>query len=213
MPRAKNFLRDSRCHRALRHDHICRGLNQKLAYDIQKISDGYYYLLNFEASHDLPVELERSTRFPIRFCDTTSFAKINRGAVNRHTHWAFSADPELRYAASTGRAVTNFRLAVNRPFSKRKATSFALLSGKTGRKRCEVPKTGSQCAVEGSIQIEQYQDRDGNTRYSPDIVANYVEFLGSPSRPKRCRQFLFSSAPIDEREMDFPGVDDEDIPF
>ncbi len=33
---------------------------KKLAYDIQKISDGYYYLLNFEASHDLPVELERN---------------------------------------------------------------------------------------------------------------------------------------------------------
>lgn len=33
---------------------------KRLAYDIQKVSDGYYYLLHFEASEDLPTELERN---------------------------------------------------------------------------------------------------------------------------------------------------------
>ncbi|HHX03375.1 MAG TPA: 30S ribosomal protein S6 [Tissierellia bacterium] len=33
---------------------------KRLAYDIEKVSDGYYYLLNFEASEDLPKELERN---------------------------------------------------------------------------------------------------------------------------------------------------------
>ena len=35
-----------------------------------------------------------------------------------------TADPELRFAASTGKAVTNFRLAVNRRFSKEDKADF-----------------------------------------------------------------------------------------
>lgn len=33
---------------------------KRLAYEIEKLTEGYYYLINFEASHDLPVELERN---------------------------------------------------------------------------------------------------------------------------------------------------------
>ncbi len=126
-----------------------------------------------------------------------------------------AADPELRYAASSGRAVTNFRLAVNRAFSKERKADFfrVVVWGKQAENVAKYLKTGSQCAVEGSIQIEQYQDRDGNTRYSTDIVANYVEFLGSPSGQREESDSYSPSMPSDERDMDFPGVDDEDIPF
>ncbi len=33
---------------------------KRLAYEIDKVRDGYYYLINFEADHDLPKELERN---------------------------------------------------------------------------------------------------------------------------------------------------------
>lgn len=33
---------------------------KRLAYEIEKLTEGYYYLINFEASNDLPVELERN---------------------------------------------------------------------------------------------------------------------------------------------------------
>ncbi|NMB03617.1 MAG: 30S ribosomal protein S6 [Tissierellia bacterium] len=33
---------------------------KRLAYEIEKLQEGYYYLINFEASHDLPIELERN---------------------------------------------------------------------------------------------------------------------------------------------------------
>lgn len=33
---------------------------KRLAYEIQKLQDGYFYLINFEASADLPKELERN---------------------------------------------------------------------------------------------------------------------------------------------------------
>ncbi|NLY72443.1 MAG: 30S ribosomal protein S6 [Tissierellia bacterium] len=33
---------------------------KRLAYEIEKLTEGYYYLINFEASADLPSELERN---------------------------------------------------------------------------------------------------------------------------------------------------------
>ncbi len=33
---------------------------KRLAYDIEKLSDGYFYLINFDSSPDLPKELERN---------------------------------------------------------------------------------------------------------------------------------------------------------
>ena len=84
--------------------------------------------------------------------------------------------------------------------------------GKQAENVAKYLKTGSQCAVQGSIQIEQYKDKDGNTRYSTDIVANYVEFLGAPSGQREESEYS-PSVPTSERDMDFPGVDDEDIPF
>ncbi len=33
---------------------------KRLAYEIEKLTEGYYYLINFEASNDLPQELERN---------------------------------------------------------------------------------------------------------------------------------------------------------
>ncbi|NLY72444.1 MAG: single-stranded DNA-binding protein [Tissierellia bacterium] len=126
-----------------------------------------------------------------------------------------TADPELRFAASTGRAVTNFRLAVDRPFSKEKKTDFfrIVVWGKQAEAVAKYLKKGSQCAVNGSIQIEQYTDRDGNNRYSTDIVANQVEFLGSPGRSQDSYEEESSFGGSQEMDSDFPVVDDEDIPF
>lgn len=127
-----------------------------------------------------------------------------------------TADPELRFAASTGKAVTNFRLAVNRPFSKENKADFfrVVVWGKQAEAVAKYLRKGSQCAVNGSIQIDQYTDRDGNTRYSTDIVANQVEFLGSPGESTgRDYQSEDSFGGSQEADSDFPLVDDDDIPF
>ena len=75
-------------------------------------------------------------------------------------------------------------------------------------------RKGSQCAVVGRIQIEQYTDRDGNTRYSTDIVAQEVEFLGSPAGGGGSYDQGMSVDDMSEpMDSSFPVVDDEDIPF
>ncbi len=117
-----------------------------------------------------------------------------------------ASDVELRYTQSS-KAVANFRLAVNRTFSKEKKADFfrVVAWGAQAENVAKYLEKGSQCAVEGSIQIEQYKDKDGSDRWSTDIVASYVEFLGGKSSDKSSETY--------EKEDDFPTVSDDEIPF
>lgn len=123
-------------------------------------------------------------------------------------------DPELRFVASSGKAVANFTLAVDRVYSREKEADFfrIVVWGKQAENVNTYLKKGSQCAVSGSIHNNNYTDRDGNQRYSVDIQADRVEFLSSPSggsRQEYDQSYTDQSAPAD----DFPMIDDDDVPF
>jgi single-strand DNA-binding protein len=50
--------------------------------------------------------------------------------------------------------------------------------GKTAENAGQFLKKGRQVYVEGRIQTRQYKDKEGNDRYSTEVVANDVLFLG-----------------------------------
>jgi len=91
------------------------------------------------------------------------------------------ADPQLRYTQS-GIAVTNFTLAVDRPFvtqsGEREADFIDIV---TWRKLAEVCANhlnkGRLVAVEGRLQIRSYDDQNGIRRKAAEVVANQVKFL------------------------------------
>ena len=92
-------------------------------------------------------------------------------------------DPEMRTTAS-GTSVTRFTVAVSRPFTGNggeRGTDF--ISCIAWRRQAEnIAKycnKGSQIAVEGRIQTGSYDGQDGSKRYTTDIVADNVTFLGS----------------------------------
>lgn len=91
-------------------------------------------------------------------------------------------DPELSYTANNQTAVTRFTLAVDRPYSQdreRQADFIRIVVfGKQAENVNRYLTKGSQCAVEGRIQTGSYQNREGATVYTTDIIANRVEFLG-----------------------------------
>lgn len=125
-------------------------------------------------------------------------------------------DPELRFVPSSGKAVANFTLAVNRVYSREKEADFfrIVVWGKQAENVATYLKKGSQCAVSGSIHNNNYTDRDGNTRYSTDIQADRVEFLSTSGGGGGGRQDYdepYSGAPLPED--DFPMIDDDDVPF
>lgn len=94
------------------------------------------------------------------------------------------ADPALRYTSS-GTAVTNFRLAVDRPFANQQGerdTDF--IDVVAWRKLAEVVANnlgkGRLVGVDGRLQIRQYE-HEGQRRQAAEVVADTVQFLDWPS--------------------------------
>nr|DAX75131.1 MAG TPA: Single strand binding protein [Caudoviricetes sp.] len=101
-------------------------------------------------------------------------------------------DPELRYTQSN-QPICTFTLAIDKPMSRdkreeaeannRPTADFPRVNvwGKMAESCNRYLQKGSQCAVVGSLQTGSYQDKDGKTVYTTDILANSVEFLSKAS--------------------------------
>lgn len=125
-------------------------------------------------------------------------------------------DPEIRYTAGTGIAVTTFTLAVDRPYvgqsGQREADFIPVVCW---RKLAELVANnlskGRLIAVSGSIQTRRYQAQDGTNRYATEVIADEVKFL---DRAKEQTNGFKASDELATDEGDFFPVDGEDdIPF
>ena len=91
-------------------------------------------------------------------------------------------DPEVRYGAS-GNAVARFSLAVDRRFKREgqaDADFFNCVS--FGRQAEFVEKylhKGVKVVIQGSLQNDNYQNREGQTVYRDQIVIDNIEFAES----------------------------------
>ena len=89
-------------------------------------------------------------------------------------------DIDLRMSDS-GKAYTNFTLAVNRAFKGQDGQQADFISCKTFNKQAEnlarYCGKGSLIAVVGSIQVSNFQGKDGNTVYRTEVIANNIQFL------------------------------------
>lgn len=95
-------------------------------------------------------------------------------------------DPELS-ETNSGIAVCRFGLAVNRQYSssdgERETDFFQVTAWRgTGENVARYCKKGHKVAVVGSIQMRNYEDREGVKRTAVDIVAQDVEFLTQRAR-------------------------------
>lgn len=120
-------------------------------------------------------------------------------------------DPELRRTQS-GTAVTSFTMAVDRDFksqSGEKETDFidVVAWRNTGEFAAKYLAKGRMAAVEGRIQVRNWQDKDGNRRKSVEVVADNVYFADSKrdSKPQESRT-------VDDQEFD-EIEDDGDFQF
>lgn len=96
-------------------------------------------------------------------------------------------DPEVRYTSGSQMAVANFTLAIDRPArqgEERKADFPRVVVFGRQAETCEkYLAKGRLVAVEGRIQTGSYQNRNGDTVYTTDVVASRVEFLEWGDRP------------------------------
>lgn len=96
-------------------------------------------------------------------------------------------DPELRYTPS-GTAVCEFGLAVNRQWTtpdgeKREETCFVdcQMWGRRGEVISEYMRKGRPLFVEGRLQLDQWEGKDGQKRSRMRVVAENFEFIGGRS--------------------------------
>jgi single-strand DNA-binding protein len=133
-------------------------------------------------------------------------------------------DPEMRIVPSSGRPVTNFTLAIDKNLSRDKKQEFQergiptadfiriVVWGKMAETCANYLAKGRQVAVHGSIQTGSYKGQDGQTRYTTDVLANNVEFLGSKDSQSDASQSDAGNFGYDPGE--FKAVDEDDnIPF
>jgi single-strand DNA-binding protein len=95
------------------------------------------------------------------------------------------ADPELKQTPS-GQAVCNLSLATSETFKDKSGAKQERVEwhrvtvwGKTAENCAKYLEKGRSVYVEGRLQTRSWDDKDGKKRYSTDIVASDVKFLGS----------------------------------
>lgn len=88
-------------------------------------------------------------------------------------------DPDMRYTPN-GVAVTNFGIAVKRPYNREETDFFNVIAWrKLGENVASYMKKGGQIAVSGRLQSRSYETRSGEKRNTVEIVAENVQFLNN----------------------------------
>jgi single-strand DNA-binding protein len=95
-------------------------------------------------------------------------------------------DPELRYTPA-GVAVTQFTLAVDRPFTnqqkEREADFIPVVTWRQLAETCaNYLRKGRLAAVEGRMQVRNYDNAEGRKVYVTEVIADNVRFLESPNK-------------------------------
>lgn len=116
-----------------------------------------------------------------------------------------AADPESRFTTS-GTQVANFTLCVDSGYGDNKKTEFARIV--TWSKLAEICtnylQKGSLCMIQGEMQTREWEDQNGNKRWTTEIVAREMKMLSPKSE-----QVGYSDPPPQEP---FGGTGD-DVPF
>ena len=118
-------------------------------------------------------------------------------------------EPELKTTTS-GLSVIRFQMAVDRNYQSQGQERQAEFISRYFHK-------GSMIAVEGSIQTNNFTDRDGNKRKSVEVVANQVSFCGSKAETQGANPAFSQPAPsystADNSDFEEIVDDDDDLPF
>ena len=137
-------------------------------------------------------------------------------------------DPEVRYMPN-GNAVANITVATSETWKDKNTgdnqekTEWhrVVMFRRLGEIAGEYLKKGSKVYIEGKLQTRKWQDKNGQDRYTTEIVADQMQMLdsrgGGGGAPMEDSSFdqssQSSSAPAAAPAMGAAGFEDDDIPF
>ena len=133
-------------------------------------------------------------------------------------------DPEVRYGGANNTATSRFTLAVDRRFKREGSDQTAdfiscVAFGKTAEFLEKYGRKGTKFVVEGRIQTGSYQNKDGQTVYTTDVVCENVEFAESKNSQSSDNSYSggnsFQPSPADAGDgfMNIPDGIEEELPF
>ena len=129
-------------------------------------------------------------------------------------------DPALRYTANN-KAVCDFTIATNRPVVRdgERVADFinCRVWGKTAENLTKYQNKGNLIAVIGRMQVDRYEDKEGNTRYSNYVLVEDLEYLERKNEDtqeaKQEEKNEFEDFNINTEVQQQFGYDSSDLPF
>ncbi len=135
-------------------------------------------------------------------------------------------DPEMKYTAN-GQAVARFNIATSESWTdkqgqKQERTEWhkIVVWGKLGEICGKHLSKGRQAYVEGRLQTRQWEDQQGQKKYTTEVIAMTVQFLGAPGAARDgAREFnrdnggAQQATPAAELGTEPQFDADEEIPF
>ena len=133
-------------------------------------------------------------------------------------------DPEVRYTPD-GTAVANFSIATSDEWTdktsgeKQERTEWHRIVAfrRLGEVCGEYLSKGRQVYIEGKLQTREWQDKEGNKRYTTEIVASQMLMLGPRGSGQGSSGQGSGSAPYqtppESPNASYPGPEEDDIPF
>jgi len=132
-------------------------------------------------------------------------------------------DPEIRFSGD-GNAIANFSIATNETWKNKEGNQQEktdwhniVVFGASAEKYIQpYVKKGTLVSVEGKLQTRDWEDKDGNKRYTTEVIADLyggVQILGSGGGENSLDSSSgMNQEPVKKENLD-QTVDDDDLPF
>lgn len=128
-------------------------------------------------------------------------------------------DPEIKYTTG-GQAVAKFSIATSETWNdktgqKQERTEWHRITvwGKLGELCGKYLAKGRQVYLEGRLQTRSYEDQQGQKKYSTEIVANTVQFLGGGAGASTEREMSDGAGPQHPVPQESSFDAEEEMPF
>jgi single-strand DNA-binding protein len=132
-------------------------------------------------------------------------------------------DPEVRYASGSNKAIANINLATSDSWRDRESGEMqertewhrVVFFERLAEIVEQYLRKGSKIYVEGTLRTRKWQDRDGNDRYTTEIVAREMQMLDGRAGSGEARAPGGGQREAPARAVNEPPLQDfdDDIPF
>lgn len=124
-------------------------------------------------------------------------------------------DPDLRYT-KLNIAVASYTIAINTGYGEKQQTDYINISswGKSGEFVSNYFKKGQAIALVGRLRNNNYEDSNGNKRYTVEVITEDIEFVGSKNEKQNGQdEEIEKEQSISSEYQSNLILTDDDLPF